>query len=59
MEAIHTFWNSREYVPVKELRRDAANLDIYAVPGCDSGGRPGLSRLFNSRGTDFAAVNRN
>jgi uncharacterized protein (DUF1330 family) len=33
MEALHAFWNSPEYVPVKELRRDAANLDIWAVPG--------------------------
>jgi uncharacterized protein (DUF1330 family) len=33
MEAIHSFWNSSEYVPMKELRRDAANLDIWAVPG--------------------------
>ena len=33
MDAVHAFWNSPEYVPVKELRRDAANLDIWAVPG--------------------------
>lgn len=33
IEAIRAFWNSPEYVPVKELRRDAANLDIWAVPG--------------------------
>jgi uncharacterized protein (DUF1330 family) len=29
MEALHAFWNSPEYVPVKELRRVAANLDIW------------------------------
>ena len=33
MEAIHAFWNSPEYIPVKELRRGAASLDIWAVPG--------------------------
>lgn len=33
MQAIHAFWNSAEYVPVKELRRGAAALDIWAVPG--------------------------
>ncbi len=33
MDAVHAFWNAPEYVPVKELRRDAATLDIWAVPG--------------------------
>jgi uncharacterized protein (DUF1330 family) len=33
MEAIHTFWNSPEYVPVKKLRQGAATLNIWAVPG--------------------------
>lgn len=33
MEAIHAFWNAPDYVPVKELRRGAAILDIWAVPG--------------------------
>lgn len=33
MEAVHAFWNSPEYVPVKEIRRGAAALDIWAVPG--------------------------
>lgn len=32
-EAIRAFWNSPDYVPVKEMRRDAATLDIWAVPG--------------------------
>ena len=31
MDALHGFWNSPEYQPVKELRRDAASLDIWAV----------------------------
>jgi uncharacterized protein (DUF1330 family) len=31
MEAIHQFWNSLEYAPVKEIRRGAATLDIWAV----------------------------
>lgn len=33
MEAIRAFWNSPEYRPVKELRRGAATLDAWAVPG--------------------------
>ena len=33
MDAIHSFWNSSEYVPVKEIRRGAATLDVWAVPG--------------------------
>jgi len=33
MEAIHRFWNSPDYIPVKELRRGAAILEIWAVPG--------------------------
>lgn len=33
VEAIHAFWDSPEYVPVKKLRQGAAALDIWAVPG--------------------------
>jgi uncharacterized protein (DUF1330 family) len=33
MEAIHAFWNSPEYAPVKKLRQGAATLNIWAVPG--------------------------
>ncbi len=33
VQAIHAFWNSPEYVPVKELRRGAATLDVWAMPG--------------------------
>lgn len=33
MDAIHAFWNSPEYVPVKKIRQGAATLDIWAVPG--------------------------
>ncbi|MFT8246966.1 DUF1330 domain-containing protein [Roseomonas sp. BN140053] len=33
LEAIHAFWNSPEYGPVKELRRGAADLQIWAIPG--------------------------
>ena len=32
-DAIRAFWNSPDYGPVKELRRDAATLEIWAVPG--------------------------
>lgn len=33
MDAIREFWNSAEYKDVKELRRDAATLEVWAVPG--------------------------
>ena len=33
VEAIHGFWRSPDYVPVKEIRRGAADLDIWIVPG--------------------------
>ena len=33
VQAIHAFWNSPEYGPVKELRRGAADLEIWAIPG--------------------------
>ena len=33
MAALHGFWNSPEYVPVKKLRQGAAVLDIWAAGG--------------------------
>jgi uncharacterized protein (DUF1330 family) len=33
LEAIHGFWNSAEYAPVKKLREGAAALDVWAVQG--------------------------
>ena len=33
VKALHAFWDSPEYVPVKELRRDAATLEAWAVMG--------------------------
>jgi uncharacterized protein (DUF1330 family) len=33
MEAIHAFWNSPEYVPVKKIRQGAAAVNVWAVPG--------------------------
>lgn len=33
MEAIHSFWDSPEYAVLKELRKGAAELDAWAVPG--------------------------
>jgi uncharacterized protein (DUF1330 family) len=33
LEAIHAFWNSPEYKPVKAIREGAAVLDIWAVAG--------------------------
>jgi uncharacterized protein (DUF1330 family) len=32
-EAIHAFWNSPEYVPVKKIREGAATIDVWAVEG--------------------------
>ena len=33
MDAVHAFWNSPDYVPIKKLREGAAVLDIWAVEG--------------------------
>ena len=32
MDAIRRFWNSPEYEKVKTLRKDAARIDVWAVP---------------------------
>ena len=37
MEAVRAFWTSPDYGPVRELRRDAAILDVWAIPGSDDG----------------------
>jgi uncharacterized protein (DUF1330 family) len=33
MDAIHAFWNSPDYVPIKKLREGIATLNIWAFPG--------------------------
>jgi uncharacterized protein (DUF1330 family) len=33
LDAIHAFWNSPDYVPVKKIREGAAALDVWAVAG--------------------------
>jgi uncharacterized protein (DUF1330 family) len=33
MDAIRQFWHSRAYAEVKTLREDAADIDVWAVPG--------------------------
>ena len=33
VDAIHAFWDSPEYVPVREFRQGAANLNVWAVAG--------------------------
>jgi uncharacterized protein (DUF1330 family) len=33
LDAIHAFWNSPEYGPVKKIREGAAVVDIWAVAG--------------------------
>jgi uncharacterized protein (DUF1330 family) len=35
MQAIRSFWESPEYVPIKKLREDAASLTIWAFSGLD------------------------
>ncbi len=32
MEAIHAFWNSPDYVPIKKLREGAATITVWAFP---------------------------
>ncbi len=32
-EAIHAFWDAPSYGPVKELRRGAAELEVWIIPG--------------------------
>ncbi|MDE2069603.1 MAG: DUF1330 domain-containing protein [Bradyrhizobium sp.] len=33
MKAIHAFWNSADYVPIKKLREGAATINVWAFPG--------------------------
>ena len=33
MEAIHAFWNSPDYVPIKKLREGAATINVWAFSG--------------------------
>jgi uncharacterized protein (DUF1330 family) len=33
MEAIHAFWHSPDYVPIKKLREGKATMNIWAFPG--------------------------
>jgi uncharacterized protein (DUF1330 family) len=33
MEAIHAFWDSPDYPPIKKLREVIASLNIWAFPG--------------------------
>jgi uncharacterized protein (DUF1330 family) len=33
MEAIHAFWDSPDYVPIKKMREGIATIDIWAFPG--------------------------
>lgn len=30
MEAVHSFWNSPDYVPIKKLREGAATINVWA-----------------------------
>jgi uncharacterized protein (DUF1330 family) len=33
MEAIHAFWDSPDYVPIKKMREGIATIDLWAFPG--------------------------
>ena len=33
MDAIHAFWNSPDYVPIKKLREGIATINVWAFPG--------------------------
>ncbi len=33
LDALHAFWNSPEYGPVKALRQGAAEMEVWAIPG--------------------------
>jgi uncharacterized protein (DUF1330 family) len=33
MDAIHAFWNSPDYIPIKKIREGIATLNIWAIPG--------------------------
>jgi uncharacterized protein (DUF1330 family) len=33
IEAIHAFWNSPDYVPIKKLREGVATINVSAFPG--------------------------
>lgn len=33
MAALHAFWDSPDYVPVKKLREGVADFDVWAVEG--------------------------
>jgi len=33
MDAIHAFWDSPDYVPIKKLRDGIATLNVWAFPG--------------------------
>ena len=39
MDAIHAYWHSPEYTPIKKLRESAATLNIWAFPGANLGER--------------------
>lgn len=32
IEAIHAFWNSPDYIPIKKLREGIATLNVWAFP---------------------------
>jgi len=33
MDAIHAFWDSPDYVPIKKMREGIATLNVWAFPG--------------------------
>jgi uncharacterized protein (DUF1330 family) len=35
MEAIHAFWDSPDYLPIKKLREGTATINVWAFPGTE------------------------
>jgi uncharacterized protein (DUF1330 family) len=33
MDALHAFWNSPDYAPIKKMREGIATVDVWAFPG--------------------------
>ena len=61
MEAIHAFWNSPDYVPIKKLREGIATMNIWAFPDAGSAyaakGRPASSRTSGPHRDTVRAIN--
>ena len=52
MEAIHDFWNSADYAPIKKLREGAATLNVWAFPGVEHHPTAALTKSGHIRRSD-------